>query len=163
MDHLKLELCLENKPSPWKERVGLGEELILWEAGLLRLGSAKNTSPLALLRPTHHLPTVHSCGAGKQHSGPGQWSLPVVSSPTRVCGGGCARACAPPPARRSQRTTLGVTPCLPPCLRQGVLLTLAYARLAGLQAFGESPVSTSYPNTGVLGYRHSCVQFSHGS
>lgn len=160
MDHLKLELCLENEPSPWKERVGLGEELILWEAGLLRLGSAKNTSPLVLLCPTHHL--AHRslmCGAGKQHSGPGQWSLAVVSSHTRVC----VCACAPQPAPRSQRTTLGVTPCLPPCLRQGVLFTLAYARLGGPQAFGESPVSTSYPNTGVLGYRHSCVQFSHGS
>lgn len=134
----------------------MSEELILWEAGLLRLGSAKTTSPLELLCPTHHLPTVHSC-VGLANS-----IVVQDSGVSQSCQVAHVCACAPQPARRSQRTTLGVTPCLPSCLRQGVSLTLAYARLAGLQAFGESPVSTSYPNTGVLGYRHSCVQFSQG-
>lgn len=50
-----------------------------------------------------------------------------------------------------QRVSLGVSPHLPPCLRQGLLFVAANARLPGLQARGDFSGFAACLTVGVLG------------
>lgn len=58
---------------------------------------------------------------------------------------------------RGQRSAFSISPHFLPCLRQALLLCTECFRFAGLQASGESSVSTSH-SVGVLG-----LSFSVGS
>lgn len=57
-----------------------------------------------------------------------------------------------------QRTTLGASNHLLPCLRQGLLFTTAYPRLAHQWASGSS-VAISHLTVGTLGWQRSAITF----